>query len=221
MRLSQYHADPGSFVPSEHLTYRYSGTRPTWDHSIVLPLVCNALTSVPSDGTILDLGCGNGSMLEEIRTRGSWRLHGYETSRSGAEIARSRGFDVSVGDPAANLLDSLAPNSYDLIISIEVIEHVFNPLGLLCQANALLRANGQLLVTTPYHGYLKNLIIAAAGKCDSHYNPLWDCGHIKFWSRTTLSTALAEAGFHRIRFHGTGRVPLLWKSMILTAQKPS
>jgi hypothetical protein len=49
------------------------------------------------------------------------------------------------------------------------------------QANALLRTRGHLVLTTPYHGYLKNLLIAALGKSDSHFDPLLDGGHIKFW----------------------------------------
>jgi hypothetical protein len=79
---------------------------------------------------------------------------------------------------------------------------------------------GRLLLTTPYHGYLKNLLISALGKCDSHYNPLWDCGHIKFWSRRTLSKALEETGFENIQFYGAGRFRWLWKSMVLTSAVP-
>jgi hypothetical protein len=54
---------------------------------------------------------------------------------------------------------------------------------------------------------------------DNHYSALWDGGHIKFWSRSTLTTLLQEHGFRVIRFEGAGRVPLLWKSMIVTAQR--
>jgi 2-polyprenyl-3-methyl-5-hydroxy-6-metoxy-1,4-benzoquinol methylase len=103
---------------------------------------------------------------------------------------------------------------------VEVIEHVYDPRGLLRQAHALLRPKGQIVLTTPYHGYLKNLLIAATGKCDSHYNPLWDCGHIKFWSRKTLVAALVETGWQNINFYGAGRFRYLWKSMVLTATTP-
>lgn len=64
---------------------------------------------------------------------------------------------------------------------------------------------------------MKNLLIAVLGKFDSHVNPLWDCGHIKFWSRATLSAALVETGFGQIEFYGAGRFSYLMKSMVLTA----
>src|SRR2546430_2960792 len=45
-------------------------------------------------------------------------------------------------------------------------------------------------------------------------------GHIKLWSHKTLSQLLKEGGFRLVRFIGAGRIPLLWKSMIMVAQKP-
>jgi hypothetical protein len=76
------------------------------------------------------------------------------------------------------------------------------------------------IISTPYHGYLKNLVLALGNKWDLHFTPLWDCGHIKLWSRKTLSQLLNEGGFRVVRFIGAGRVPFLWKSMIMVAPKP-
>lgn len=75
------------------------------------------------------------------------------------------------------------------------------------------------MITTPYHGYLKNLVLTTLNKWDAHHMPLWHGGHIKFWSRRTLAMLLAENGFRVIGFSGVGRVPYLWKSMVLLAQK--
>jgi 2-polyprenyl-3-methyl-5-hydroxy-6-metoxy-1,4-benzoquinol methylase len=197
--------------------YDYFHTAPTWDHGIVLPPILKAVGSIPPNGSVLDIGCGNGALLAELRRRGSWRLCGVESSESAVAMARSQGFEVRLADAAADLAALFEPQSFDLVLSVEVIEHVYDPRGLLRQAFALLRSNGRFLVTTPYHGYLKNLLIAALGRCDSHYNPLWDCGHIKFWSRRTLSSALDETGFRNIQFYGAGRLPFLWKSMVFTA----
>jgi hypothetical protein len=77
------------------------------------------------------------------------------------------------------------------------------------------------VVSTPYHGYLKNLAVSLAGKWDTHADPLWDCGHIKLWSRKTLARLLTEAGFVDLRFRGAGRVPYMWMSMIMSADRPS
>ena len=73
---------------------------------------------------------------------------------------------------------------------------------------------------TPYHGYVKNLVIAALGPFDAHVNPLWDGGHIKFFSPRTLSALVAGSGFAEIEFAYFGRAPWLWKSMVCVARKP-
>lgn len=69
------------------------------------------------------------------------------------------------------------------------------------------------------HGYVKNLVLALTNKWDAHLSPFWEGGHIKFWSRRTLSQLLNESGFDVVRFIGAGSLPLLWKSMIIVAQK--
>jgi len=85
---------------------------------------------------------------------------------------------------------------------------------------SLLEPGGTAIISTPYHGYWKNLVMALSGKLDAHFTVLWEHGHIKFWSIKTLSTLLADAGFVDIRFERVGRVPLLAKSMIAIARKP-
>ena len=76
------------------------------------------------------------------------------------------------------------------------------------------------ILSTPYHGYWKNLALALCGRMDAHYTALWDNGHIKFWSMSTLSELLREAGFINIRFERVGRIRAVAKSMIALASKP-
>jgi 2-polyprenyl-6-hydroxyphenyl methylase/3-demethylubiquinone-9 3-methyltransferase len=76
------------------------------------------------------------------------------------------------------------------------------------------------MISTPYHGYWKNLALAITGKMDRHFTALWDNGHIKFWSMKTLTILLEEAGFPDVRFKRVGRIPALAKSMIAIARKP-
>ena len=96
---------------------------------------------------------------------------------------------------------------------MEVIEHLYQPRAFVLFIRSILEASGggQFIVTTPYHGYLKNLTIAAANKMDHHLSALWEGGHIKFWSRRTLAILLREAGYHHLAFTGAGRIPYLWR----------
>lgn len=105
------------------------------------------------------------------------------------------------------------------MVSTEVIEHLFSPHLLPRFAAGVLKPGGWLVISTPYHGYLKNLALSLVDKWDDHHTPLWHGGHIKFWSRATLSRLLEENGFVVEGFSGVGRLPWLWKSMVLVARK--
>lgn len=92
-----------------------------------------------------------------------------------------------------------------------------DPRAFLLNCRALLNARGTLILSTPYHGYLKTLLLALTGKMDQHFTALWDHGHIKFWSRKSLCAVLSETGFEDIEFVGSGRLPWLWKSVMVRA----
>jgi len=85
---------------------------------------------------------------------------------------------------------------------------------------SLTAPGGVALVSTPYHGYWKNLALAVTGRLDAHFTALWDDGHIKFWSINTLRLLLQEAGFTNIRFERVGRLPPIAKSMLAVARRP-
>ena len=80
---------------------------------------------------------------------------------------------------------------------------------------------GRLILSTPYHGYLKNVALAVSGRLDAHHTVLWDGGHIKFFSRRTLEEMLRQGGFKPLEFVGAGRLPYLWKSMVISAEVAS
>jgi 2-polyprenyl-6-hydroxyphenyl methylase/3-demethylubiquinone-9 3-methyltransferase len=85
--------------------------------------------------------------------------------------------------------------------------------------NAALKTDGLLIITTPYWGYLKNLLLAVSGRTDRALAPLWEGGHIKHWSYRTLRTLMERYGFRYIDFHGAGRWPYCWQGMVMVGRK--
>jgi 2-polyprenyl-6-hydroxyphenyl methylase/3-demethylubiquinone-9 3-methyltransferase len=142
-------------------------------------------------------------------------------SRSGiAEACRAYpGISFHHADLTGDLSDHPLAGRCDAVISTEVVEHIFLPRRYASNLCCLLKPGGTGVISTPYHGYLKNLMLAATGKMDAHFTALWDYGHIKFWSRPTLTSLLTEAGLKVEQFRGIGRVPMLWKSMLLVVRK--
>ncbi len=120
-----------------------------------------------------------------------------------------------------DLLTALGAEPFDVVISTEVIEHLYSPASFARACYAALRAGGLLMVTTPDHNWIKNVLIAVTGSFDNHVNPNFEGGHIKFFSRASLGTLLGEAGFVSCEFAGLGRVPWIAKSLLATARRPS
>jgi 2-polyprenyl-3-methyl-5-hydroxy-6-metoxy-1,4-benzoquinol methylase len=201
--------------------YSYAHPFATCSHAYVLPRIQSLLSRRGCGTRVLDLGCGNGSLLGAI-SNSEWELHGVDSSCSGIDIARQAhpGIGFGIGDITGRFGDLGCPvNYFDVVLSTEVIEHVYAPRKLVENAFEALRPGGQLILTTPYHGYLKNLALALTGKFDAHFTALWDGGHIKFWSHQTLTILLREARLTEIKFYGTGRCPFLWKSTVVSAWK--
>ena len=165
---------------------------------------------------ILDLGCGNGHLVNYLLEQG-FNVYGTDASEKGIAIAKNthpdRFFvqDLSTGKLPAELQSI----NFDTIISTEVIEHLYDPQGFVDFCRDALNGKGEIILSTPYHGYLKNLTLSIFNKWDAHLGPLWLGGHIKFWSKGSLSKALTNSGFTVTDFKGCGRIPYFWKSMII------
>lgn len=210
---------PNPEIMSEYKEYTYRSTVGGLHLEYIRPALLELL-GPPAKQTILDIGCGNGALAGSLLEQG-YNIYGTDASESGIRLANER-------YPGRFFLqdltrDSLPPElsgiRFDHIILTEVIEHLYNPRQIVRFCKSILHQNdgGYIILSTPYHGYWKNLLLALTGKMDDHFTALWDGGHIKFWSRKTLTTLLEEQAFKVLQFKGAGRVPYLWKSMLIKA----
>lgn len=172
---------------SEYQEYTWNKEE-TAAHKYLYPTLIQLLNK-KINKIILDIGCGNGFIANKLIKDG-YNVYGIDASISGIEAARATNPDsFFIQDTNSNKLPkALNSIKFDTIISTEVIEHLYNPREYINLCRSILRKNksGQLIISTPYHGYLKNLLLAITGKLDKHFNALRDGGHIKFWSKNTL-----------------------------------
>ena len=187
----------------------------------LLALIHKAIANIPppdNNRRILDLGCGNGSLSHMLSQQG-FEVVGIEESASGIELASQSYPDCKfLQGSIYNLPTAQLGEKFDIIVSVEVIEHLVYPKQLIKAAKEHLKPGGRLILTTPYHGYLKNLTLALSGKMDQHFTVLWEGGHIKFFSVATLSQLLMQEGCTDIQFKFAGRLPYLWKSMLCSCR---
>lgn len=189
-------------------------------HRVFMPHVL-ALSAAAPGMRVLDVGCGNGFAAGQFLARGC-EVVGIDVSESGVALARATypagRFEVMQAD--SSILANLKSRPFDVVISTEVVEHLYAPRSYASGCFAAVRPGGRFVCSTPYHGYAKNLALALMNKWDAHASPLWDGGHIKLWSRRTLSALLVEAGFVNLQFRGAGRLPGLWMTMVMSGDRP-
>jgi 2-polyprenyl-6-hydroxyphenyl methylase/3-demethylubiquinone-9 3-methyltransferase len=205
-------------VTEHYSEYRYTSERDAHVSKYVWAPVLRALNERPTVRRILELGCGNGSFAGLLAGKG-YEVSAMDMSESGIELARLSHPNVSFRRASVyEDLSGIWGRPFDAVIALEVLEHLYDPRLFLRRVAACLGKEGTLVLSTPYHGYLKTMAVAVSGRFDRHFDPLWDGGHIKFWSKATLWRLLTEAGFQVERWEGAGRLPLLWKSMIVVGR---
>jgi 2-polyprenyl-3-methyl-5-hydroxy-6-metoxy-1,4-benzoquinol methylase len=202
--------------------YGWETAAPMPTAGYLLPPILSFLEDLPVGARILDVGCGNGYLAAQLARKG-FSVVGVDSSESGVDIAARTYPEVRfcVATAEGDLLVRLGEEPFDAVVSTEVVEHVYDPHEFASACFQALSTGGRFICSTPYHGYLKNVALAVANRFDPHWHPLHVGGHIKFWSNATLGALLAEAGFVNVRFRGAGRVPLLWKSIVVAAERPS
>jgi 2-polyprenyl-6-hydroxyphenyl methylase/3-demethylubiquinone-9 3-methyltransferase len=211
-------------VGASTYTYNDYDLNPDPPHQpMYLDKVLRQLRSDRSIRRVLDAGCGDGNFAASLADAG-YEMFGLDLSGSGIRIASRR--NVGRFQEASVYDDLTAPfagvSSFDAIVGVEVVEHLYSPRTFVRQAFDALRPGGLLIVTTPYWGYAKNLGLALTNRMDTALTALWDGGHIKHWSRKTLSSLIAEQSFEVVGFDGAGRpIPYLWNGMVMTGRKPA
>lgn len=97
-------------------------------------------------GTLLEVGCGHGLLLDEARRRG-WTVLGLEPSAAARAHARRLGLEV-----LDSTLGAFAGGPFAAIVLADVLEHLDDPVGAVRACAALLEPGGVLLIVTPDPG---------------------------------------------------------------------
>jgi SAM-dependent methyltransferase len=205
---------------ADYRDFGWESDRPTRANKYVFPAVVSLAGRLGPGVRVLDVGCGNGYVAGRLLELGC-TVVGIDLSERGIAIARERypaaRFEVLPAD--GKLLARLDEPAFDFVVATEVIEHLYDPFEFAAGCYDALSPGGRVILSAPYHGYAKNAAIALAGRHDSHFTPLVVGGHIRFWSRATITRLLIETGFSDVRFAGAGRVPYLWKSLVVSGDR--
>jgi SAM-dependent methyltransferase len=199
--------------------YKYSTDAPAWTDDFLWPRVLEILKgSAPPPNRAFELGCGNGATARMLAAEG-YSVTAVDPSQSGVAIAKRHEHE-NLKFEVGSTQDDLAAKygQFPIVLSLEVIEHCPSSREFMRSFASLLAPGGLGIISTPYHGYLKNLAVVASGRFDRHFDPLWEGGHLKFFTLAKLRQLFAESGFNRYELHRLGRVPVLAKSVLAVIQ---
>ena len=154
--------------------------------------VAGRLQRAGSKGRLLDVGAGTGTLVERALARG-WDATGVEPSRWLARRATDRGLPVHRGVLPH---DAVLP-PFDVVMLVDVLEHVTDPVGLLRQARAHLAPGGLGIVVTPDVGSIASRVL---GRRWWHRR----IAHVGYFDRSTLRRALSEAGLLALAWQRPG-----------------
>ncbi|MDD3374190.1 MAG: class I SAM-dependent methyltransferase [Candidatus Omnitrophica bacterium] len=147
-------------------------------------------------GKLLDIGCANGFFLDEARKRG-WEVFGVEVSQWALDYAKEKlNLNVFKG-PLKNA--SLKEGSFDVVVMMDVIEHLQEPRKQLEQIKKILKKDGILYISTPDISSFASRILRAKW---------WGINraHLVYFSKETFQKMLTLCGFKISRYYSHVRI---------------
>ena len=170
----------------------------------LVPLLANRAQSalyahfylpVRPGGRLLEVGCGSGAQLQTLQ-RDGWQVSGLDFDPAAVAAARSRGLDVTVGD----VRDLALPAArFDAIVMAQLIEHVYDPPGLLKECARLLKPGGRLVAITPNAEALGHRVYGR------DWRGLEPPRHLVVYTARGLRVACAHAGLQVEHLEATAR----------------
>ena len=140
-------------------------------------------------GAVLDIGCSSGGFLSTMKGP-AWKLYGIEMEESTAERARANtGASIFVGDAVAA---PFLPDTFDLITSFDLLEHVYSPREFLTKVFEWLKPGGI------YYAIMPNIDSWEARLFGTHWYGLELPRHLFHFSPRSLSCLMTDLGFEEV-----------------------
>lgn len=145
-------------------------------------------------GNLLDVGAGCGFFLEIAKQRG-WNAIGTELTDQAIEQCENKGLTMFKGEIQDIDFGDL---EFDIVLSIEVIEHINNPIEYVQKCGSILRKGGLFYLTTPnFNSYLRY-------RLKENYNVIEYPNHLCYFTRKTLKKLFTDNGFSTSKMETTG-----------------
>lgn len=162
----------------------------------------SALSGRHACGSMLDVGCGEGFVISHYLALG-WRVAGIDFSRAGVEQMNPNCLPFVQQGDVFQLLDAriAAGEKFDLVWLGNVLEHVLDPVGLLCSLRQLVADEGLLVATVPNDGSAYHEALLEGGDIPERF---WIAipDHISYFTADSLWRIASAAGWQCLALQG-------------------
>lgn len=172
-------------------------------------------------GVVLEYGCGAGSLIYNLAKEARFtrclavdvseqalgRLrHYWEAEQGGSK-------KLLCSTPDGDRLPSQPDASFDVLISVATLEHVWNPYVVLDELHRLAKEDATLICSVPNYGYIKHVLSLFVGRQPRTGTDLpvsdwrregWDGMHLHTFTKSSFETLLRECGWIPVRWRGCG-----------------
>lgn len=166
-----------------------------------------------STGIFLDVGCGNGGMLEVMKD--SFQVEGLEITEAAAKYTQSLGHRI-YSKPFLN--SKLLNEHYDVISFVDVLEHLPSPTANIKEASRILKPNGILFIKVPnYKMQLKKqLFFQKLGM--SSVGIMYDFAHINHFTPESMKSFLETLNFEILEMKFTKPISIPFSKSLYSLQ---
>lgn len=153
---------------------------------------------------VLEIGCGTGATTRWLRATGridsAW---GMELMPAAANEARAHFQDVVVGDAEVLISSAYSGMMFDLMLCLDVLEHMVDPWQFLKTATTLLAPGGQLIISVPNIRCARVLLpLLLRGQWNYAEDGILDRTHLRFFTRDTAIALATSSGLNADRCIG-------------------
>jgi 2-polyprenyl-3-methyl-5-hydroxy-6-metoxy-1,4-benzoquinol methylase len=154
-----------------------------------------AIGRVPANSRVLDLGVADGSVAAVLKEMGC-RVWGVEFEIEAAQEAEKNCEEVVVGDlNTLDLADRLSNREFDVILMLDVLEHLANPAETLRRLKPLVAQGGWGVISLPNVAHVSLRLSLLNGDFNYTDTGLLDRTHLRFYDRAGVDELLEEAGW--------------------------
>jgi len=152
-------------------------------------------------GSILEVGCGRGELLEGAMDEG-WTVFGIEMTPAFAAVAEAR--SVTIERSPVETAAVLEQRQFDVILFAAILEHLYRPADVLRRARRALPIGGLIFIDVPNEASLTmtlgNLYMCIRGR-DWRVNlsPTFSPFHVAGFTPGSLRRVLRATGFAVVR----------------------